>query len=750
MMRPLSQFTYEKRRLLIYLSAALFVLAGAVGGSVIPKLSTGGFVDVGTESSRAKEILARDFHTGPPNLILLVTDLRGVDDPAVARAGQAVTERLAGEPDVVEVISYWSSHSPALRGEAGDRALVLARITGSEDETNKRMVALDGKYSGTVEGLRVEIGGAAQANHEVIKTTESDLIKIEAVTLPIVFLILILVFRGLIAALLPLTVSLLTIVSVLLLLRVLTLFTDVSVLATNVTTGLGLGLAIDYSLFIITRYREELRHGRAPEEAIARTLRTAGRTVLFSAVTVALSLSALLVFPFYFLRSFAYAGIPTALVAALIAVTTLPAMLAVLGRRLEKFPVFPRRRTQPEPEQGFWHRLAVTVMRFPIPVATAVIMLLLFLGSPFLNLRMSLTDDRVLPEQATARQVGTVLREKFSAMESQPLDVVLTGAGQGADRQSPVSAYAADISRLSGVARVDTFTGSYVHGAQAAGATAQSARFAAPDSVYLSVTPKVESLSEQGKQLVGDIRALQPPGSTRAWVAGPAAELVDSLDSMYSRLPLALLVVGVASLVVLFLFTGSVVLPIKALVLNCLSLSATFGVLVWGFQDGHLKGVVGNFEATGTITWTVPILLFCIAFGLSMDYEVFLLSRIKEEYGRSGDNTLAVARGLERIGRLVSAAAILMAVVFLGFILSGIVYLKAIGVGLALAVLMDAFLVRGALVPAFMRLAGRFNWWAPAPLRALHRRVGLRESDDEPPQPPTTAAAATSAGQHTG
>lgn len=692
-------------------------------------LSTGGFTDSRTESARASEFIQREFGTGAPNLILLVVADQGVDDSAATRAGTELTSRLAAESGVAEATSYWTQQRPAaLRGKDGDRALVLARIEGDEDEVNSRMEALGERYSGEVDGLRVQLGGAAEANREIIENTERDLIKIEAITIPIVFVILIFVFRGLVAAFLPLLVSGLTIVSVLLVIRLLTTFTDVSVLATNVATGLGLGLAIDYSLFILARYREELRQGAAMDRAISATLASAGRTVVFSAITVALSLSALLIFPFAFLRSFAYAGIPTALIAALITITTLPALLAVLGPRVDKFQIFPRRR-EPDPEQGFWHRLATSVMRFPIPVAAVVIVVMLFLGAPFLGLRMGLTDERVLPQDASASQVGATLREDFSSMDSQPLNVVLPDAPASANRASAVTSYATSVSQLPGVARVDTVTGSFVDGTRMTEATVRATRFATDSSVYLAVTPSVDSRSTEGEQLVKQIRSLSAP--YEAQVSGPAAELVDSLDSLYSRMPLALALIAASSLVVLFLFTGSVVIPLKAIVLNCLSLSATFGALVWGFQDGHLEGIVGEFEATGAITWTVPILLFCIAFGLSMDYEVFILSRIKEEYDRTGDNTLAVARGLERTGRLVTAAAILMAVVFLGFIISGIVYLKAIGVGLALAILMDAFLVRGALVPAFMRLAGRFNWWAPGPLRALHRRIGISDSDGD-------------------
>ncbi|MER0244822.1 MMPL family transporter [Streptomyces sp. HSW2009] len=738
MFASLARFTSGRSRLVLYLSGVLFVIAGALGGGVISKLSAGGFIDGSTESAKAAEIMADRFHAGAPNFTLLLTDRRGVDDPAVTAAGQALTDRLSREKHVEQAVSYWSlGKADALRGKSGDRALVLARIDGDEDQVQDRFSALESRYEGAAEadGLDVRIGGTALANKEIVDTTEKDLLKIEMVTFPVLFVVMLFVFRTLVAALVPLLVSGLTIVSVLLTLRILTLFTEVSVLATNVATGLGLGLAIDYSLILIKRYREELAHGAPPDGAIATALRTAGRTVVFSAVTVALALAALLVFPFYFLRSFAYAGIPTALIAAAVSVTFLPALLKALGPRIEKGRILGKHTkvsTAPDPEAGFWHRLAVTVMRFPLPVAAVVIGLLLFLGAPFLDLRMSLADERVLPANTQSREVGESIRSDFDAQETQALNVVLSDT-PGKGERGAVAGYAERLSRLDGVARVDTEAGTFAGGKQVAPPTPAAQRFGATDSTYLSVVPRSQSLSEKGRELVEDVRAVDAPYPVL--VGGPAAELEDSISAMNDRLPLALAVIALSSFLVLFLFTGSVVLPLKALVLNCLSLSATLGVLVWGFQDGHLEGVVGDFVVTGTITWTVPVLLFCIAFGLSMDYEVFLLSRIKEEYDRTGDNTRAVARGLERTGSTVTAAALLIAIVFLGFVISGIVYLKAIGVGLALAVLMDATLVRGALVPAFMRLAGRANWWAPGPLRALHAKVGLREEGAEPGPP---------------
>ncbi|MEW1794569.1 MULTISPECIES: MMPL family transporter [Streptomyces] len=730
MFASLARFTTHRSKLVLYLSGVLLVLAGALGGGVISTLSAGGFTDSSTESARTAEVLDGRFGSGAPNLTLLVTDERGVDDPAVSAAGARLTERIGAEDGVEQALSYWTlGKAPALRGEGGDSAMVLVRITGDEDQVQKTLERIQPEYDRTVEGLETRVGGVAVANKEITETTSDDLLLIEMVTFPVLLVVMLFVFRSVVAALVPLAVAGLTIVSVLLTLRVLTLFTDVSVLATNVATGLGLGLAIDYGLILLKRYREELHGGADTDTAIATALRTAGRTVLFSAVTVALALAGLLVFPFYFLRSFAYAGIPTALLAALVSITFLPALLKALGPRIDKGRVLGRGKEEkpPKPEtERFWYRLATNVMRFPVPVAVAVIGLLLFLGSPFLSLHMSLADDRVLPADTQSRQISDLIREDFSAQESQALNVVLNDTPPTGERS--IDAYAQKLSTLGNVARVDSEAGSFAAGEQVAPPGPGSERFSADNSTYLSVIPKSESLSEEGEELVKDIRTAEAPYDIQ--VGGPAAELVDSLDSMYDKLPAALAIIGVTTFVLLFLFTGSLVLPLKALVLNCLSLSATFGVLVWGFQDGHLEGIVGDFVVTDTITWTVPVLLFCIAFGMSMDYEVFLLSRIKEEWDRSGDNQLAVARGLERTGAMVTAAAGLIAIVWLGFVLSGISYLKAIGLGLAIAVLMDATLVRGALVPAFMRLAGRANWWAPAPLARFHKKFGLREAPD--------------------
>jgi RND superfamily putative drug exporter len=500
-------------------------------------------------------------------------------------------------------------------------------------------------------------------------------------------------------------------------------------------------LAIDYSLFIVSRYREELRRGLPVSDAVVRSVETAGRTVTISALTVAVSLSALLIFPLYFLRSFAYAGIAVVLLAMVAAIVTLPALLAVIGHRVDSQPA--RRRAaaavtsgdggageQAEETDGFWHRVATTVMRRPLPIAAAVTIVLLLLGAPFLRLSVGLPDERVLPESSEARQVSERIQAGFPGDTAAAFPVVVE-ADAVVDRAA-LASYAAEVSEIDGVARVEGTDGVYQDGvpvddgSQAAGARRDPARYVRGGTAWLEVVPSVELQSGAGEQLVEEIRDLDASFDTL--VGGSAAQLVDTKDALLSRLPMALAIVAAATLVLLFLMTGSVLIPIKALVLNLLSLTATFGAMVWIFQDGHLSGLL-DFTATGRIDSSMPILMFCIAFGLSMDYEVFLLSRIKEEYDRTGANAASVALGLERTGRIVSAAAALLAITFIAFGTAEVSFLKLFGVGLALAVLMDATVIRGLLVPAFMRLAGPANWWAPPALQRIHRRVGIAEAD---------------------
>jgi len=728
MLGRLGRFTVRRRRWVLAATLVGFLAAGALGGGVFDRLSGGGFDDPAAGSSLAADQLEDAFGAGDANVVLLVTAKDGsVDDDAVAAEGVRLTEELAAERSVEQAFSYWTLGSaPPLRSGDGTQALVLARIGGDEDHIDEVIEELAPRYTRDGSVVDVAVGGQAESFRQVSTQVESDLVRAETITFPIVLILLIVVFGSVVAAGLPLAVAAISVVGTLLALFLLTLVTDVSIFSINLTTALGIGLGIDYSLFIVSRFREEMQAGLDPDDAVVRTVETAGRTVLFSGLTVAISLSALLVFPMYFLRSFAYAGIAVVALACFGALVFLPSLLAALGPRVDRWTLIHRR--PKAVGDGAWHRIATFVMRRPWPIAVAIVGLLLLVGTPFLGARFGLPDDRVLPESASSRRVQDQIRANFTSREASALSIVAVEAGPaGTTRDAEVDRYAAALSAIDGAARVDAATGSYQGGRQVFPPTDASARFAGEDGTWLSLVPSVEPISAQGEQLVADVRSTPAPFQTL--VAGPSAELVDTKAGITSRLPLAAGIIAVVTFVLLFLMTGSVLVPLKAIVLNLLSLTATFGAMVWIFQDGNLSGLLG-FTATGTLDTSMPILMFCIAFGLSMDYEVFLLSRIKEEYDRSADNTASVAMGLERTGRIVTAAAALLSVVFIAFATSGITFIKMFGVGMALAVIMDATLIRAALVPAFMRLAGNANWWAPGPLRRLHDRIGLREAEE--------------------
>jgi putative drug exporter of the RND superfamily len=728
----LGRFVIRRRRPILVGSVLFLVVAALLGGGVADSLTSGGFDDPDSESGRAEALLEDEFGTSDPNFVLLVTAEDGdVDSLEVVAAGTALAEAVAAEPGVGETVSYWTlPEATPLRSTDGSQALVLAVIEGDDDTVDDAVAELGSEYTRENDVFTVAVGGQAEVFHQVGEQVEKDLLRAELIAVPITLLLLLFVFRGLIAASLPLAVGLLAVVGTFLVLTGISAVTDVSIYSLNLTTAMGLGLAIDYSLFIVSRFREELRRGLSTEDAVIRTVETAGKTVLFSAVTVAISLAALVIFPLVFLRSFAYAGVAVSLVAAAGAVIALPALLAVLGPKVNALAI--RHRPEKPDGEGIWHRVATFVMRRPIPVATIVIVFLLILGAPFLHVQFGLPDDRVLPENISSRQVSDQIRTNFDSDEAAALQVVAVDVS---DPTSPeVAAYAAELSELEGAARVDAATGSYIDGELVLENLAFSERFVADDATYLSVVPSVEPMSDEGEQLAKDVRNADAP--FEVLVTGRSAELVDSKASLFGLMPVALVWIALATFVLLFLMFGSVIVPIKALVINVLSLTATFGAMVWIFQDGHLSGLL-DFTPTGTLAATMPILMFCVAFGLSMDYEVFLLSRIKEEHDRTGDNTASVALGLERTGRIVTAAALLISVVFLAFATSGVTFIKLFGLGLALAVLMDAFVIRATLVPAFMRLAGEVNWWAPRWMKRIYDRFGISESESPPPAQPS-------------
>ncbi|MDI3404145.1 MMPL family transporter [Streptomyces cavernicola] len=725
----LASLAMRRRRLVFVIAVLGFAIAAAIASPAMKVLSAGGFEDPKAESSIAEEVLRERFDTGEPNFILVARAPGQVDSGEAEAAGRDLTRELTDQDGVAEVSSYWTGGPAAdeLRSEDGRSALILARLSGDDDEALKTAKRLAPRVTGEQGVLSVKSGGRAEFNRQGSERITTDLARAEGIAIPITILLLVLVFGSGMAALMPLAVAGFSVVGSLAVLRLLNEVTDVSIFAANLSTALGLGLAIDYSLFIISRYREELKKGAETATALRATLRTAGRTVVFSAVTVLLSLAALLVFPLYFLRSFAYAGIGVVLFATLGALVLLPALLAALGGRIDKFDLMAKLRRGPKkekrPEEGFWHRLATAVMRRPLPVLAVVLVVLAIVVMPFTKASFGLPDDRALPKDLAAAQVGDAVRTEFSTPTGRDLKVVLPDARPS---DSELTDYATALSDVADVERVDTATGSFRDGKQIAPPAAGAEKtFTEADGAWLALTTDVEGYSEAGKDLVGEVRDAQPPAGTAALVAGTAATYADTLDSLWSALPWAVLIIAMLTFTLLFLFTGSVIMPLKTIVLNLLSLTATYGAMVYVFQDGNLQWLTGDFTVTGYVDVTMPILMFCVIFGLSMDYEVFLLSRIKEEFDRTGDNEAAVARGLESTGRLITAAAALLAIFFVALVSAGVTHVKMLGLGTALAILMDAIVIRGLLVPAFMRLAGRANWWAPGPLRRLHDKIGF-------------------------
>jgi RND superfamily putative drug exporter len=719
-------------RTVVLVSLVLIGLALFYGSDVTSRLQTGGQTDPGSDSALAAKAMEQSFTSGRPNLVLLVRAPDGVDSAAVAAEADRLASQLDSEPKVSSVVSYWQVKSPALRSTDGKEALIVAHVDGTEKQADTELDTLGPRYQGVRGPITVEVGGSAAVRNQVTSTVRGDISAAEAIGIPLTAFVLILVFRSFIAALLPLLVGIIAVIGTNASLKGLSSVTDVSIFSVNLATGLSLGLAADYGLFIVRRYREELRKGADTPTAIRTTLNTAGRTVAFSSLTVAVAVSSMLIFPLYFLRSFAYAGVSVVILAALAALITLPAGLVALGKYVDALDISRvflwvgrrlRGRREPAAPGSGWRKMAEAVMRRPVIYALLSIAFLLLLGAPFLHVNFGLPDDRLLPKTYESHVVQQALRDDFDSRPTGELDVVATGV-QPQSRSAAINDYAIRLSTLDKVVRVQALTGTYQGGRQVGPADQFSSRFANGNATYLAVTSTAEDISSESQDLVHRVRAVPAPFQVR--VAGTPADLVDAKKALVNRLPWAIAIIAATTLVLIFLLTGSVLIPIKALLMNTLSLSATFGALVWIFQDYHLSSIL-NFQQTGWVDVTLLVLLFCVAFGVSMDYEVFLLSRIKEEYARTGDNRSAVVYGIEKTGGVVTAAALITSIVFIAMGTSRVTNIKMFGVGLALAMLTDASIVRTVLVPALMRLAGKANWWAPAPLRWVYNRFGLRE-----------------------
>ena len=721
MFERLGAAVYRRRRLVFIAALIGIVFLAVFGFRVLPKLDSGGFNDPGSDSAAVTQILQTEFDSPDADLVVALKGAVPADDPSFAAMGKSLTTKLAAIGGVKRVTSYWLTPSPSLTSSDGNGAVLLVTYEPSStvaasditDEVKQVVAAVD------LGATQVYLGGSSVVSQAITGQISSDLARSEAIAIPLTTILLLIVFGSLVAAGMPLLVGLASIFGSFFILYLLTYQTDVSVFALNLVTGLGLGLGIDYSLLVVSRFREELASGREVGAAVARTVASAGRTVVFSGLTVALTLAAMLFFPQFFLRSFAYGGISVVAFAVIGAVIVLPAVLGLVGPRINSLRI---RRSVDRPNRGArWATLATAIMRRPWPVAIGSIAVLMLLAWPALGAKFGQIDERALPRDNYSVLDSAAITEDFPGLGGAPIDVMVPA---DVDAEA-IAEYAADLSLVATIEGVDSPAGLFEGGARVGDPTGRTA-LTSDGYVRLIATSTERPRSPAAEVVIAALRAVPAP-SAQVLVGGFAAQYTDSQRGILQVLPWALGWVLVTVLLLLFMFTGSILLPIKAIILNILSLSAAIGVMVWIFQDGHLAWLVGDFVNTGTIDTSTVVLTAIVAFGLSMDYEVFLLSRIKEEYDRSGDNTASVALGLQRSAGIITAAAVLLAVNFAAFIPASVTNIKILGVGVTVAILLDATIVRLLLVPAFMRIAGRTNWWAPAPLRRVYERFGLAE-----------------------
>ncbi len=759
MLKRLGGFFYDARVGVLLATLALFAAAAVYGFGAFGHLQSGGFTNPNSQSARADAFINTNLpHSTSDVVVLLRSDTYTVTDPAFQQAATAMIATLKARPEVAGLSSYYDTQSQNFVSNDQHATFVLVQLAtpGPSSSKDAEYTAISSLF--TAPPLQVNLGGSLLANDQISAQTGKDIERAEIVTFPIVLVLLVFVFGSVIAALLPLAIGIVAILGAFAIVHVLTLYTDVSIFVLNIITGIGLGLAIDYGLFIVTRFREELSHDQADVRgAVQRTMATAGRTVLFSGLTVCISMLSLLLFPEYFLRSMGMGAIAAVLMAMLAAILVLPPILSFLGPRINMLAIRRMRQLGDIGEQrGAWYRLSQAVMRFPIPVAIFVVAILLLFGSPFLHASFSAFSVTDIPKSLTSRQVYDQLAHDFPHQSGAQVYVAVQEPGNVLDagNLAALDNYTQQIAALPNVDQVSSLVSAdprlpslaeyqyeYNHPGTNPLLDATAARIANGDATRIDLTLLVPDNSSAASNAVKQISALTPPAGFTTNVGGNTSSQDDLFSNLKSILPMALGLIAIAVFVLLFLMTGSLVIPLKAIVLNTLSLTATFGALVFIFQDGHFAQLL-QISPVGPLESTQPVLIFAIAFGLSMDYEVFLISRIKERYDQTGDNQLAVASGLQRTGGLITSAALLLGVVLAAFATSEIVFIKMLGVGLTIAVLMDATLVRALLVPATMRLLGRVNWWAPAPLRWLWRHIGLSESEAAPQQPlaPATSA----------
>ncbi len=706
MFARLGRFVVAARWAVLAAAAALVVVGATWGTGVFGELSSGGFVDAGSASAKVRQQLVQQL--GPQDadvLVLYSSPTRTVDDPAFRTAVLGALVKAEQLPEVARVTSWYDTPVPRLVSSDRHATYALVRYRPGSD-TSKLADYRATKDAFRAGGVDTQLGGVRPFYDDANKMSTADIQRAETLSMPVLLVLLIIIFGSVVAAAWPLVIGGVAILGAFIVTRLLTYVTDVSTFAINIITLIGLGLSIDYALFMVSRFREELRAGHEPRAAVVRTMTTAGRTVAFSGVTVTLALASLLLFPQGFLRSMGYGGMAAVAVAMIASLTVLPAGLAVLGHKINalRVPTPWRHRARPAEGSGAWARLARSVLRRPWPYLVGVLVVLGLLAAPVTHIAFGGVDVRVLPPSAGSRAVDAQVKAQFPHTSTYPVEVLATGV----DRAGT----AALLQRIEAVPHV----------------TGASVVAAGGSTVLVDVAYEGDATGPNARQLIRDIRALTPAPGTTIGVTGFTADLVDQLAGLGVRLPWMALFVVLVTFVLLFLAFGSVVLPVKAIVMNIVSLGAAFGAVVLIFQDGHLSGLLGITPTP--IEPTNPILMIAVLFGLATDYEVFLLSRVREEWDRGMDNATAVATGLQQTGKIITSAALLLIIVVVGFATGEIAFIKLIGIGMVVAIAVDATLVRALLVPASMRLLGRWNWWAPGPLARLWRRYGLRESGE--------------------
>ncbi|MGB7239978.1 MAG: MMPL family transporter [Rhodococcus sp. (in: high G+C Gram-positive bacteria)] len=709
-----TRFVTRRPGLTLAVAAVVFLVLAAIAAGTMNALSLNRFEATDAPSVAAEKILAEDFSTGTPNVAVLLTAIDGdVTADAVVDEGLRLTEIVRNSPGMGSAWSYWTESVPTLADEDGASALILGWAPGDATQVRQNVLPSLEEALGEFDARSVDLalGGSDQVFRAVAEQSRTDFLRAELIIAPLVMVLLWFVLRRMRLAAVVFATGLFSVVGTLAILRLVAAFTEVSTFAANIALVMGIALGVDYGLFLVYRFREEVRRESNNAIAASRAVRAAGHTIIFSGATVAASLSVLLVFPFPFLASFAYAGIAVVVTAVAASTLVLPAALVLLGNSAL------RRDSAVGNAAGStaWRRVAEVTTGRPVIFAIVGIVVLVLLGAPALGIRFGAPDDRILPQSAPVRALYDTVREDYA---SEDADAVLLVAPEAS--RDEIRNYAIEVAALPQVLRVDGPGGSVDGSAEWAPLPESSTRF---DSVsgfggYLSIVPTRESLSDR-EGFVGAVRGAVP---ATVLLGGSPATLEDYSAGVVARLPLVAALIALITYVILFVMTGSVLAPLKATILNLLSLTVMFGALVWGFQDGNLSGLLG-FTPTGSIEPSIPILMFCIAYGLSMDYEVFLLARIKEAYDRAGDNRQSIVFGISQSAPVVTAAALILAVSFATYATSGVTFLQQLGVGMAVAVLVDATIIRSVLVPSLMQLAGRWNWWAPGPLARLHRRI---------------------------